>query len=675
MTSYANLLAPGRIGTLELPNRLFQTAMGTNLASRDGTISDESVAFYAARAAGGAALLTMGAVGVSYPRGQVQTNQVGISDDRFLPGLRRMTDAIHRNGGRISAQLHHGGTTSSSDIVAGVPLLCPSLPLPRPGDEDLGRSLFETLFPDELALSSIGHAVAAPQFKEMDHDDIAALTSDFADGAARAVEAGFDAIELHAGHSYVINSFLSPAENRRSDPYGGSVENRARLMKEVIEAIRRRVGRDFPMLCKLNAAEFYIPGGITLEDVRATAAIAEQAGVDAITVTTIHDYLVTKALFSSFLPHEPAKLIPYAAAVKESVSLPVVTVGRIDPEVADRAIGEGKFDFMAMGRKQIADADFVRHLAEGGVRSVRPCIYDYRCLSQAMLNQPLRCAVNPEVGFEKEDLLRPAQIRRGVVVAGGGPAGMEAARRLALGGHSVTLLEATGELGGAARVAAITYRPNGHFVRWLEDRLEELEVDVKLNSPASLESIRALEPDVVIVATGAIQGPPEIQGRHFPHVHDASSLHSLLLGAHEADGREPVVIIGGDLVGMQLAEFLHQQGRKVGVIDEGAQLGWGLSPARRSVMLAEMSETDIFLHPAATGIRIELDAVFFVDTQGEQIRLPAGVVIVAKEAMPNRFLFDELAGAGIEAHMIGDCNGMGYIQGAVRTAADVAARI
>ncbi len=205
VTSYANLLAPGRIGTLELPNRLFQTAMGTNLASRDGTISDESVAFYAARAAGGAALLTMGAVGVSYPRGQVQTNQVGISDDRFLPGLRRMTDAIHRNGGRISAQLHHGGTTSSSDIVAGVPLLCPSLPLPRPGDEDLGRSLFETLFPDELALSSIGHAVAAAQFKEMDHDDIAALISDFADGAARAVEAGFDAIELHAGHSYVIN--------------------------------------------------------------------------------------------------------------------------------------------------------------------------------------------------------------------------------------------------------------------------------------------------------------------------------------------------------------------------------------------------------------------------------------------------------------------------------------
>ena len=294
-----------------------------------------------------------------------------------------------------------------------------------------------------------------------------------------------------------------------------------------------------------------------------TAAIVEQAGVDAITVTTIHDYLVTKALFSSFLPHEPAKLIPYAAAVKESVSLPVVTVGRIDPEVADRAIGEGKFDFMAMGRKQIADADFARHLVEGGVRSVRPCIYDYRCLSQAMLNQPLRCAVNRRVGSRR----RTCYVRPDPAPGGGGR------RRSGRYGSCPTIGAAWPfghPVGGNRRAGwrgpggGITYRPNGHFVRWLEDRLEELEVDVKLNSPASLESIRALEPDVVIVATGAIQGPPEIQGRHFPHVHDASSLHSLLLGAHEADGREPVVIIGGDLVGMQLAESYTNKAARSG---------------------------------------------------------------------------------------------------------------
>ena len=177
--------------------------------------------------------------------------------------------------------------------------------------------------------------------------------------------AGFDAVELHAGHSYIIYSFLSPAENRRTDGYGGSVENRARLMKEVMEAIRQRIGRSFPMLCKMNAAEFYIDGGVTLDDVRTTVRIAEAAGVDAITVTATHDYAVAQALFSSYLPHEPGKLIPYAAAVKEVVSIPVVTVGRIDPDIADQAIGNGKFDFMAMGRKQIADPAFARHPGDG----------------------------------------------------------------------------------------------------------------------------------------------------------------------------------------------------------------------------------------------------------------------------------------------------------------------
>jgi 2,4-dienoyl-CoA reductase-like NADH-dependent reductase (Old Yellow Enzyme family)/thioredoxin reductase len=672
---YPNLLSSGRIGTLELPNRLFQTAMGTNLASGDGTISDESIGFYAARATGGAALLTMGAVGVSYPRGQCQTNQVGISDDRFLPGLRRMTDVVHHNGGRISAQLHHGGNSSACDITAGVPLLCPSLPVPRAGDEGLGRPMFELLFPEELALSAIGHAALAPQFKEMDEGDIAQLISDFADGAARAVEAGFDAIELHAGHSYIINSFLSPAENRRRDGYGGSPENRARLMKEVIEAIRERIGGDFPMLCKINAAEFYIEGGITLDDARTTAYIAEEAGADAITVTTIHDYRVAKALFSSFLPHEPAKLIPYAAGVKGAVSLPVVTVGRIDPDVADGAIAEGKFDFMAMGRKQIADADFARHLSGGGVRAVRPCIYDYRCLSQAMLHQPLRCAANADVGFEKDHLLRPAEAVRQVVVVGGGPAGMEAARRLTLRGHSVTLLESTAELGGTGRLAAITYGPTGHLVEWLQDQLTELNVEVKLNSGASLDTIRALNPDAVIVATGAIQHPPQLEGRQLPHVYVISSLRPLLLDVDVSRKGEPVVIVGGDLVGMQLAEFFHQRGSQVGVIDNATQLGWGLSPARRSVMLAEMDETDISLHPGARAIRIEPDTVAFTDGQGEKMRLPATMVIIDKGMTANPGLFDQLQGAGFESYMVGDCAGTGYIHGAMRTAADAAARI
>ncbi|CAN7625307.1 FAD-dependent oxidoreductase [Phenylobacterium sp. LjRoot219] len=708
MAHYPHLLSPGRIGTLELKNRLFQTAMGTNLAHHDGTISEESIAFYAARAAGGAALVTMGAVGVAYPRGQVQAGQVGISDDRFLPGLKRMTDAIHRNGGRISAQLHHGGTSAVCDMAAGRPIPVPSMPQPQASS---GKSVKDSMFPEEKALSPLPHSFPPIVFKEMDDGDIADLIENFADAATRAVEAGFDAIELHAAHTYLLHSFISPAENRRTDKYGGSAENRARLMKEVIEAIRARVGRAFPVLCKLNAAEFFIDGGITLDDVRITARIAEAAGADAITVSAQHNYGVPRALFSSYLPQEPGKLIPLAAAVREAVSIPVVTVGRIDPDVADRAIAEGKFDFMAMGRKQIADDQFTNHLAKGGAKAVRPCIYCYACLSQAMLHLPLRCAVNADVGYEK-DMLAPAEISRRVVVVGGGPGGMEAARRLTLRGHRVTLLEAAGQLGGTARVAAIAYAPNGDFVDWLKAQLAELGVDVRLNMRATLEAIRALEPEAVVVATGAIRRAPPIEGKDLPHVHDGASLRALLLG--EDDNGEAskaplsqrlamgaartlgltnspdlvrkasklwmpvgdrVVIIGGDLVGLELAEFLHERGRHVTVVDEPKQFGRGLSPARRSVMLDELPMAGVVLHSGASAIRIGETAVSFTSADGVACEAPADTVIIAKGAEANTGLYDELVAAGLDAHMVGDCADVGYIIGAVRTAADVAAKI
>ncbi len=706
MTRYHKLLSPGTIGTLELKNRLFQSAMGTNLADADGTISEEITAFYAARAAGGAALLTMGAVGVSYPNGQVQAGQVGISDDRFLPGLKRITDAVHRNGGLISAQLHHGGLSAACDMASGRTIGLPSMPLAMGG-----ASMKDAMLPEELAQSHFSGGVM-PSFKEMTLEDIAQLVEDFAAGAARAVAAGFDAIEIHAAHSYILNSFLSPAENRRTDHYGGSLENRARLMREVLEAIRQRIGRGFPMLCKINASEFYIKDGLELEDACAVARIAEIAGADAITVSASHNYSIPRALFSSYLPHEPGKLIPFAAAIKAAVSIPVVTVGRIDPDVADRAIVDGKFDFMAMGRKQIADSDFARHLAEGGTTAVRPCIYCYTCLSQAMLHQPLRCAVNADVGFEKENLLAPAKESRRVVVVGGGPGGMEAARRLTLRGHQVSLLEAASQLGGTARIAAIAYAPNGDFVEWLKAQLADLKVDVRLNHQATPESIAALHPNAVVVATGAVRHAPEIEGKHLPHVHDGLSLRALLLGDEE-DGSESkatfverlavgsaralgmtnnpewvrkasklwmpignrIVVIGGELVGLELAEFLHERGREVAVIGDEQKFGRGLSVARRSVMLDEMAVAGVSLHPGCSAIRIGEKAVTFIDEEGESCKVDADTVIIAQGAEPDPTLHDKLVAAGLESHMVGDCGGIGYIAGAIRSAADVAAKV
>lgn len=709
MSGYPHLLSPGRIGTLELKNRLCQTAMGTNLANQDGTVSDDSIGYYAARAAGGTGLLIMGTIGVANPIGRLQERQLWISDDRFIPGLKRLTNAVHAAGGHVCAQLNHGGVTSLYDMAAGQPIIVPSLPRISAG----GARDRDVMLPEEIAISPPKPQLTAPPvFKEANEDDIAWIVDKFAAGAARAVEAGYDVIELHAGHTYLINSFISPHWNRRTDRYGGSAEGRAQLMKDVIEGIRARIGRDFPLQIKINAEEYFFDENISLEDAKVTARIARDAGADAITVSASHNYAVGRALLSSWMPQIPNKLLPLAAAIRAAAGLPVITVGRVDPEAADRAIANGELDFLAQGRKQIADDQFANHLASGGKKAVRPCIFCIQCLSQSMMGLPLRCAVNADVGYEKDNLLAPTDTPRRVVVVGGGPGGMEAARRLTLRGHTVTLLEASGQLGGTARIAAIAYAPNGDFVEWLKGQLGELDVDVRLDTRASVEIIRELAPDAVIVATGAIRRAPDIPGKDLPHVHDGASLRALLLGEAEEGVKskaslaqrvaigtaravgmtrnadmvrkasklwmpvgERVVIIGGELVGLELAEFLHERGRHVIVVDSEPQLGRGLSPARRQVMLGQMPLDGIALHESASAIRIGDRAVNFTTEAGEAIEAAADTVIIAKGAEANTGLFDELKAAGIDAHMVGDCQGVGYIMGAVRNAADIAAII
>jgi len=705
MTTYKHLLSPGRIGTLEIRNRLIQTAMGTNLAHPGGFFGDELIAYHEARAAGGVGMIITEAVAVGWPQGAALYNQVAVSDDKYIPGLAKLAGAVQKHGARIALQLHFGGMNAARDMIDGRDVWIPSMPLPPKGKGFQGA-----LYPDERALTQAAKITAPPKFLEIGPPEIAQLIEWFAAGALRAKQAGFDAVEIHGGHGYIIAGFLSRGSNRRSDAYGGSLENRARLLREVTEAVRARVGPDYPVWCKLDAAEFFTDNGITSEEACYFAQVAEAAGADAITATANHDVSVARALTSSYLPHEPAKLIPFASAVKAAVTIPVIALGRIDPEVADQAIAEGKFDFMAMGRKQLADPGYANALAAGGKPAVRPCIVCYTCFSQAMLASPMRCAVNGDLGFESENLLAPAAQPKRVVVVGGGPGGMETARRLTLRGHQVVLLEAAGQLGGTARIAAIAYAPNGDFVEWLKCELARLKVDVRLNTPADVAAIRALNPDAVVVATGAIRRAPEIEGKDLPHVHDGQSLRAMLLGEGDAPasgglvqrlamgaaralgvtdspdavrqasrlwmplGRQ-VVIVGGELVGIELAEFLHERGRHVTVVDDLEQLGRGLSPARRAVLLDELPMQGIVFHSGASAIRIADKSVCFTASDGAQHALPADSVIIAKGAEAQTGLHDALVTAGFASHMVGDCQGVGYIVGAVRNAADVAARI
>ena len=707
MSKYQHLLSPGRIGTLELKNRLAQTAMGSNLSEPGGFVGDALLAYHKARAAGGVGLIITEAIAVGLPYGKAMKHQLGVSDDKFIPGLRQLTETVHAEGAKIALQLHFAGVNAGAEMAEGRPAWVPSEPLPSDG-----AGFYKALFPEEVAMTQGATMTAPPSFKVLEQADIDQLVEWFAAGAERAKRAGFDGVEIHGGHGYIIAGFCSRATNRRTDGYGGSIENRGRLLREVTTAVRERVGPDFPMWVKLDSTEFFTENGVTIEEACTFAQMAEAAGADAITASANHNYAIPRATFSSYLPHEPGKLIPNAARIRAAVNIPVIAVGRIDPEVADQAIAEGKFDFMAMGRKLLSDPDYTKNLAEGGSEAVRPCIYCYTCLSQAMVTGPLRCSVNGDLGYENDNLLAPAASPKRVVVVGGGPGGMEAARRLTLRGHRVVLLEGASQLGGTARIAAIAYAPNGDFVDWLKLQLSRLQVEVRLNTRADAATIKALNPDAVVVATGAIRRAPPIPGKDQAHVHDGQSLRALLLG-EEAEGVESkatltqkiamgaaravgltdsaeavrkasklwmpvgdrVVIIGGELVGMELAEFMNERGRKVTLVGDEPQFGRGLSPARRGVMLDEMPLAGIELFPAASHIDIGEKAVRFTDKEGQAREAAADTVIIAKGAEPNTGLYDELAGAGIEAHMVGDCQGVGYIIGAVRNAADVAARI
>jgi 2,4-dienoyl-CoA reductase-like NADH-dependent reductase (Old Yellow Enzyme family)/NADPH-dependent 2,4-dienoyl-CoA reductase/sulfur reductase-like enzyme len=704
-SALAALLAPGRIGPLELRNRMVVTAMGMSFAEADGTCSDRLIAYHEEQARGGVGLIIMGATSIAWPVGGVQQNQVAISDDRHIPGLKRLADSVHRHGGKIGAQLHQGGLNAGYAAMDGHPLWAPSIPHPPSGGD-----FHLAYLPEERP----GIVMDGPMpIKVLDEDDIQLLIRQFAQAAVRARAAGLDGVEVHAGHGYILSSFLSPATNRRTDGYGGSLENRARLTLEVVRAVRAAVGPDFAVWCKLDSREVGKPDGITLEDARQTAKMVEAAGADGITVTAYHDMAYGKLQTESYFPHTPELNLPYAAAIKAELNIPVIASGRVEPASASARIAAGQFDFLAMGRLMLADPHLPNKLAEGRVADIRPCIYCYTCISCNYMGLSPRCAVNPEMGRE---YLRASEraipSSRRIVVIGGGPAGMEAARRLDAEGHAVTLVEKDGQLGGTLRFASVAYEPNERLLDWLRGQLAKSRVEVRLNTEATAELLRALRPDEVIVATGAVRETPPIPGADLPHVFGGDELRQMMLGESSDALRRKVgvatriaakvgaatgltanldfvrkatrqwmplgdriVIIGGELVGLELAEFLVERGRSVAVVEESANFGRGLSIARRARLVPELREHGVGLHALAKDVQITADGVRFAKGEGQWREIVADNVIVAKGARGDSRLADALRAAGFKVREIGDGTGVGYIDGAINSAAAAAAAI
>jgi 2,4-dienoyl-CoA reductase-like NADH-dependent reductase (Old Yellow Enzyme family)/thioredoxin reductase len=693
---YSALLQPGRIGSLELRNRIVMAPMGSNFAESDGRCGERIQAYYEARAKGGAGLLIMGVCAVAYPNGTGEPFQVGVSSDEFIPGLAGVAERAHRHGAKIAMQLHHGGKNAAQDRAQGREVWVPSIPKMH---VPAGMA---AVTPEELA-SFVGIGPHKPRMRVMDRADIEQLVEWFAAAAARALQAGFDGLEIHSAHNYILANFLSPYHNQRDDEYGGPLENRARVLLQTLAAVRARVGRDFPVWVRLDAAEMHTPGGITLDDALATARLCEQAGADAISVSAYAMMVSGSAFTDAPIPQQPGAFLDSAAAIRRAVNVPVITSGRLEPEAASRAVEAGQIDFVAMARKMLADPDIPIKLAENRPQDIRPCIYCYACVSEIFVNRRVKCAVNAQTGHEHEAALVPADSPRHVLVVGGGPAGMEAARVAALRGHRVTLAERSDRLGGTLFFAALAYPENGRLLDYLVAQVRQLPIELMLNTEADAALVQRLRPDAILVATGARRAAPQIPGATQNHVWSGDELRRLMTGdgadaiaraklslaeraLFKAGGMlrvtdstqalqslsklwmplgKRVVIVGGGLVGLELAEFLLARGREVRVLEPGTHAGRELSIVRRWRVL-EAVQSHGTLHLGASVLAIERHAVCWSDAAGAAQRSAADSVVLALGAEADDGVARALEGCGVPLQRIGDCAGLGYIEGAMR---------
>lgn len=711
-----HLFSPVQIGSLELRNRVAMAAMGVEIVDPDGHAREPVIAYYEERARGGAGLIITEVCAIAYPQGANSDRQLALSRDEFLPGLQEMTSRVQAHGARIAAQLVHHGKVSRLDVKEGREIVMPSLPEWH-GELSMGNDLTR----QELGMMAGAMGGQRPKIREATEQDIAWLIDAFASATERARRAGFDAVELHAAHGYILSEFLSPQWNRREDDYGGSVENRARLLCEVIRACKARAGEDFPVWCRLDAKEFRTPNGITFEDAKAAARMAQDAGADAIHLTAYADATSAPGFTEAPLVHQEAGYVGMTAELKRELAVPVIAVGRIEPEMGDQLIRDGKADVIAMARKMLADPHIATKLGEDRAEDVRPCIYCYTCVAQAFFDKSVRCAVNPTTAKEATrgaTEREHAEIPKRVAIVGGGPAGLEAARVASARGHDVTLFERSDQLGGTLRFASLVYEPNERLLRWLIRQIERSDTTVHLATEATPEVLRALAPDAVLIAAGASRNNPDVPGIDLPHVFDGDDLRGLLTGEGSAEAAQKlswtgrlavragravgitsdpgklreasraympvgqrVVILGGGLVGCELAEFLHERGRAVTVLEESDHLATAMAHPRRWRVLHDLRESGVELVPRADVVSIEPDRVrYTVRAAGEEAAptafdAAADTVIVATglEANPKAIAtFEDLE---VPVRAIGDCTGVGYIEGAIHEGFSAAAEL
>jgi 2,4-dienoyl-CoA reductase-like NADH-dependent reductase (Old Yellow Enzyme family)/thioredoxin reductase len=623
--TFQKVLEPIQIGQMEVRNRFVMPSMVTNYANSDGSINERIKAYHQTRAKGGIGLIIVEAAYV-HQSGKGFKNQVGIHKDELIPGLKSLTDTVHSYGAKIAIQLYHAGRQTTSKVT-GMNVVAPS-PIPCPVKQDM---------PKELSI-----------------DEIKELVEAFGRAARRAKEAGFDAIEIHGAHGYLLNQFLSPYSNKRIDEYGGTLENRLKFCLEVIRRVREEVGENFPIIYRMSAQE-YVPEGLTIEDTKVIAKKLVEAGVDAL-------HISGGVYESSAMIIQPAAIsqgcfVDNAAAIKEAIkgAVPVIVVGRIkDPIMAEKIIQEGKADLVAMGRAMLADPELVKKVSKGKVEEVRKCIgCNQGCIDRLFQDIDITCLVNAVTGHETEfDLETKVENKKKVLVIGGGPGGLEAARVAALRGHEVVLYEKDAELGGQLKIASVPpYKEEiNDLTTYLINQVKKNGVVIETSKEADAEKIREIKPDVVIVATGSEPIIPEIPGVEQKKVVTA---HEVLKCS--ASVGQKVVIIGGGMVGCETAEFLADQGKQVTVVEMLDDIAVDVGALTRALLLERMAEKKIMILTKSKAREITTEGVITEREGGKEEVIHADTVVLAVGSKPKNDLLKLLEETGIPTYAIGDC--------------------
>ena len=618
---YPRLFSPLPVHTLTLKNRVVMPPMCTDYATIGGAVTDRLVDYYTARARGGVGLIDVEFAYV-HPAGKVFEHMLGIYDDKLIPGLRKLTDSVHQGGAKIMIQIAHGGRRGHSDIT-GITPVAPS-PIPRLNGET----------PRELSPAEIEDLIQA-----------------FILAAGRAKKAGFDGVMIHMAHAYLLQQFLSPFSNVRTDRYGGDLEGRARFPLEIVKGVRKELGDDYPLTCRLCGDEF-LKGGFDLAQSIQVAKMLEANGVNAIEVSAgAHE---TGQVITAPPYYPMGFLSPLSEGIKKAVGIPVGIVGRIHtPEVAEQLLEQGKADLIAVGRGLIADPEWPKKAQEGRPETIRPCIScNQGCSDRMYFQKDISCTVNPAVGREGTFPMEPARKKKKIVILGGGPAGLEAALVAAKRGHAVQLYEKEKDLGGQLNIASVPPAKEKirEFKEFLVREIKDLRIKV-IHGKLDAKTLKKISPDLLVVAVGG--KPRALEGPGFDD-RKVISAWEVLSGERTVGKR--VVIIGGGQVGLETAHFLLEEEKEITVLEMLKRAGEDMSPRARKLILEKLIQGGVEILTESKALSVEKGDVIF-DRAGllERIKGVDSIIIAVGTDSQN----EEIPGLGrsrILLRRIGDAS-------------------